>query len=210
MNNPASTMAVQPELISGETIYWSGQPNPHVIFHKEDVFLIPFSLLWGGFAIFWEAGVTGFWGTGTRHAPFFFMLWGVPFVVIGQYLIWGRFIYDAWLKRRTHYAVTNRRVIVLQDGRNRKLVSAYLDSLRAVAKQGPGSGPGTLQFAPATSFFSNFSRTGSASSGRRNTFAGWTTMSLGDFPIFRDIDDLDSVYRLVSDLREKARQPTTS
>ena len=204
--NPASTMAIQPELLSGETISWSGQPNPRVIFHKEDAFLIPFSLLWGGFAIFWEAGVTGFWGTGAHQAPSFFMLWGVPFVLIGQYLIWGRFFYDAWLKRRTHYAVTNRRVIVLQQGR-RKLVSAYLDSLPVVAKEGPDSGPGTLQFTPATSFFSNFS--GAASSpGRRNSFAGWNTMSLGDFPIFRDIDDLDSVYRQVSDLREKSRHPS--
>jgi hypothetical protein len=32
-------------------------------------------------------------------------------------------------------------------------------------------------------------------------------MSIGDMPLFRDIDDLDYVYRLVSDLREKARSP---
>jgi hypothetical protein len=210
--NPASTMAIQPELLPGETIYWSGQPNPRVIFHKEDVFLIPFSLLFGGFAIFWEAIATGLWDSGTHHAPLFFMLWGVPFVVLGQYFIWGRFTYDAWLKRRTHYAVTNRRVIVLQDGRSRKLVSAYLDSLPAIAKQGPDSGPGTLQFAPAASFWANVSGTSSWSPSvrSRNHFAAWNTMSLGDSPIFRDIDDLDSVYRLVSDLREKSRHPSSA
>src|SRR5882724_3757770 len=159
MMNPASIMAIQPELLAGESIFWADQPNPHVIFHREDVFLIPLSLLWGGFAIFWEAGVTGFWSTGARHAPFFFMLWGVPFVVIGQYLIWGRFFYDAWLKRRTHYAVTNRRVIVLQQCSKRKLVSAYLDAVPAVAKEGRDSGPGTLQFAPAASLWANLAGT---------------------------------------------------
>jgi len=208
--NPASTMAIQPELFSGETIYWSGQPNPRVIFHKEDVFLIPFSLLWGGFAIFWEAGATGFWGTGARHAPFFFMLWGVPFVVLGQYLIWGRFFYDAWLKRRTHYAVTNRRVIVLQNGYRKKVVSAYLDSLPAVSKDGPDGSPGTLSFMPVAGMFSSFFGGSSADTPRRGSrsFQAWNAMSIGAFPIFRDIDDLDSVYRLVSDLREKSRHPS--
>jgi hypothetical protein len=41
------------------------------------------------------------------------VLWGVPFVVIGQYMIWGRFLYDAWLKPRTYYGITNRRVLIL-------------------------------------------------------------------------------------------------
>src|SRR6267154_5798658 len=66
-SNPDSLAAIQPELTSGESILWAGQPNTRVIFHKEDLFLIPFSLLWGGFAIFWEGaggGVLGFfWHT---------------------------------------------------------------------------------------------------------------------------------------------------
>jgi len=204
-------MAIQPELTSGEIIYWSGQPNPAVIFHKEDALLIPFSLLWGGFAIFWEAGVTGFWGASDHHAPSFFMLWGIPFIVIGQYLIWGRFIYDAWLKRRTHYAVTNRRVIVLQCAFSRKLVSAYLDSLPMVTKDGVDGSPGTLQFTPVVSALGSFfSGASTQSSRRRNSFTGWSSISVGETPIFRDIDDLDSVYRLVSDLREKARHAPPS
>ncbi len=34
-------------------------PNPNKIFHSADWFMIPFSLLWGGFAVFWEARVLG-------------------------------------------------------------------------------------------------------------------------------------------------------
>jgi len=187
-------MIVQPELVPGETIAWSGQPNPRVIFHKEDLSLIPFSLLWGGFAIFWEAGVSGFWGNGTRGGGWIFgVIWGVPFVLIGQYLIWGRFFYDAWLKRRTYYAVTNRRVLVIQNAWGRKMVGASLESLPALTKEGRDSGPGTLRFASNVPL-----------SARRG-WGPWNSMRVGDAPIFRDIDDLDHVYRLVSDLRERSR-----
>src|SRR2546425_847012 len=125
--SPDSVAAIQPELISGEGILWAGRPNTSTVFHKEDLFLIPFSLLWGGFAIFWEAGVSGYWGNSTRSGPWVFgMFWGIPFVLIGQYLIWGRFFYAAWKRKRTYYAVTNRRVIVVQNGWKRQMASAYL------------------------------------------------------------------------------------
>jgi hypothetical protein len=139
----ASFEAIQPELTSGESILWAAQPNTSRIFHREDLYLIPFSLLWGGFAIFWEAGVTGFWSSSRTHpAPTFFMLWGIPFVVIGQYMIWGRFIVAAWKKRRTFYALTNRRAVVVQDGWSRKTASAYLDTLPTLIKEGGSNGIG--------------------------------------------------------------------
>jgi hypothetical protein len=47
----ASFEAIQPELTSGESILWAAQPNTSGIFHREDLYLIPFSLLWGGFAL---------------------------------------------------------------------------------------------------------------------------------------------------------------
>jgi len=92
--NSSSLTAVQPELTSGETVLWAGQPDTHVIFHREDLIMVPFSLLWGGFAVFWEAGASGYWGTGAHPSAqwTFGMLWGIPFVLIGQYIIWGRFL----------------------------------------------------------------------------------------------------------------------
>jgi hypothetical protein len=194
--NPDSMTAIQPELTIGESVVWAGQPNGTVFFHKEDAFLIPFSLLWGGFAIFWELGAAGFWGANSRSGnPWLFgILWGIPFVLIGQYIIWGRFFYTAWKKKRTHYAITNRRVIVVQNGWNRQMASAYLDSLPTLIKEGRSSGTGTLRFSQAESMWS----------GRRG-WGAWDGMTVGNVPTFVDIDDLDYVYRLISDLREKAR-----
>jgi hypothetical protein len=199
--NQDSMPMLRPELISGESIVWAGQPDISVIFHKEDVFLVPFSLLWGGFAIFWESGVLGFWGAGDRSGgPWSFgIVWGIPFVLIGQYLIWGRFLYAAWLKKRTYYAVTNRRVIVVQNGWNRQVASSYIDTLPALIKEGGSRGVGILRFSQTPAMFS----------GNRG-WGSWDGMSVGSVPTFMDIEDVDSVYRLVSDLREKARTTRTS
>jgi hypothetical protein len=45
--NPEAVAATQPELLSGESFVWAGQPDPRVIFHKEDAYLIRFSLVRG-------------------------------------------------------------------------------------------------------------------------------------------------------------------
>lgn len=189
-----SIAAVQPELTSGESIVWAGQPKPGIIFHKEDGFLVPFSLFWGGFAIFWEAGVLGLWGFGGKVWSFG-AVWGIPFVLIGQYLIWGRFFYMAWLKRRTHYAVTNRRVIVVQNGWTRQMASAYIEGLPTIIKQGSSNGIGTLSFAQPQPMWSN-----------NRSWGVWNGLSVGAVPTFVDIQEVDDVYRLVADLREKSRQ----
>lgn len=190
-----SISRIQPELLSGESILWAGQPDASVAFHKEDLFLIPFSLLWGGFAIFWESGVLGFWGKAAQSVRWTFgMIWGIPFVLVGQYLIWGRFFYAAWKKRRTFYAVTNRRVIVFQNGWKRQMASSYLDTLSTLIKEGASAGRGTLRFTQQDSMWS----------GRRG-WGVWDGMAVGDVPTFLDIEDVDSVYRLVSDLRDKSR-----
>ncbi|MGC1372206.1 MAG: hypothetical protein WA824_08715 [Candidatus Sulfotelmatobacter sp.] len=144
---------------------------------------------------FWEAAAVGILGTRAHAKPvsYFALLWGVPFVLIGQYLIWGRFLYAAWKKKRTHYAVTDRRVIVVQQARGRQMSSAYIDTLPALIKEAGWNGSGTLRFAPAMP------------QGSRN--AVWDGMAVGAVPTFVDIEDLDNVYRLVSDLREKKASP---
>jgi len=75
-------------------------PNRGVIFHSDDWTMVPFSLLWGGFAIFWETGALGYWGKGPRGGvpPLFHGDLGNPVYRYRQYMIWGRFLYDAWLR----------------------------------------------------------------------------------------------------------------
>jgi len=192
--DPDSLRAIQPELTPNETLLWAARPSPRIVLHKEDIFLIPMSILWGGFAIFWEALVAGSWGPlRTTHQPWILgVLWGIPFVLLGQYLIWGRFLYAVWKKKRTHYAVTTRRVLVVQDGFQRRVVSAYIDTLPTVTKEGGSGLTGTLRFVPSGSPW--FAMSG---------WGVWNPIAIGANPAFIDIEDADSVYRLVSGLREK-------
>lgn len=75
-------------------------------FTAADVFLVPFSIMWGGFAIFWEASVL------TSGAPIFFVAWGIPFVGVGIYFIFGRFIYKRSRQRQTAYGLSSERAMV--------------------------------------------------------------------------------------------------
>ena len=191
--DPEASFKIQSELASVENLLWAGRPNPNVIFHSDDWYTIPFSLLWGGFAIFWESGVLGFWGHNTKPAPFFFALWGIPFVLIGQYMIWGRFVYEGWVKRRTYYGITNRRVVVVQEGSKRKTCSMYLDAIPSVERD--GGSVGTLWFGAKYL----------VSTGRGQRNRNLSRFRVGNVPVFADIDDADYVYRLILDLSEKAR-----
>jgi hypothetical protein len=149
-NLQVTATELQSEMSSGEYLLWSGQPQQKVIFHSQDWFAVPFSLLWGGFAIFWEWGATGHWGNSanTKASPGFFILWGIPFVVMGQYLIWGRFLFTAWKKTRTHYGVTNKRILVLNTGSSRRLTDAYFPNIDSVSLTLRADGIGTLEFSP--------------------------------------------------------------
>lgn len=199
--DPEAAIKLQPELLSGESILWAARPNPRVMFHSDDWYLIPFSLFWVAFTAFWEAGVLGYWGDSARDGPSLFMgLWGIPFVLIGQYLLWGRFVHDAWLKRRTYYGVTSRRVVVVQDGWSYKRCFSYIDVLPTIQKE--GSETGTLWFGPKYPVLG----------GRNQMTRNMSRFSVGDVPTFADVDDPDSVYQLVLGLREQMtrRDPTFS
>jgi hypothetical protein len=189
---------IQPELLAGESLLWSGQPLRKIIFHQRDLFAIPFSLLWGGFAIFWEWGATGhISGSRNPHpAPSFFGLWGIPFVLMGQYLIWGRFFYTAWRKGRTYYAVTNKRVIVIGTGFSRKLIDGYLRNLASASLTLRSDGIGTIEFAPASVALSNW-RFGQRS---RNNQIDIDLATLAFF----DIPDARGVYQIIQSQREQA------
>jgi uncharacterized membrane protein len=183
---------VEQHLSSAERIEWVGRPDPAKHFTRGDVFLVPFSIMWGGFSIFWEASaISG--GAGP-----FFALWGIPFVVIGLYFIFGRFIYKARRKRRTIYAVTNRRVMTIVKGRHDESVEAtYLRSIPNISTSAVSNGDGSVEFGLSSPM------TGSYGNSGMEFFARGQMASSG--VSFYDIEDPRGVADLVERLRDADR-----
>jgi hypothetical protein len=182
----------QPDLFSDEKVAWAGQPDARFRFSSGDVFLVPFSLLWGGFALFWEAGVLGVLG-GNGPAPTLFALWGIPFVLVGQYIIWGRFVYKAYRNRRTFYALTNQRALILTILRSRRVQTVFLNQLPTIGKTVRRDGSGTVEFGSSP----NWTAAASANSGM-DFFGGRYGPAA---PAFYDIPDVERVYQLVMRLK---------
>ena len=101
---------LQRDLGARETLLWVGRPPSRILFEKSDWFTVPFSVFWAGFSFFWEATVL------RGGAPLVMALFGLPFVAIGTYITVGRFLYDAWKRKRTVYGITNDRILIAEQG----------------------------------------------------------------------------------------------
>lgn len=145
-----TSIEIQKHLEPQEAVLWAGQPRQGIMIRGSDIFLIPFSLLWGGFAIFWEYTAL------TKGAPPFFGLFGIPFVVIGIYFIAGRFYVEAKQRAKTFYAVTSERVLIISGLAQRKVKSLALRTLSDVSMTESKDGTGSISFGQSFPFASLF------------------------------------------------------
>ncbi len=179
---------IREDLLSDEHMIWAGQPDNSKIFSKGDLFLIPFSIMWGGFAIFWEAmAIIG-------KAPIFFMLWGIPFVLIGLYMMFGRFFYKSYIRRNTYYYITNKRIIILKDVKKRSIEAEYINTLPCINKDVDEHGKGTVTFGHITSSIGMYADSGMELFNRQNRYGAIA-------PAFYDIEQAHYVYRIVNEIR---------
>ena len=143
--------------------------------------------MWGGFAIFWNAMVwLGPFGSSSGDSPdWFFKLWGLPFLVVGLYLIAGRFFHDAWLRKTVYYAVTDKRILVL---RGPKITSIDIHRLPRLELSEHKDDTGTVAF----------EATSAMPFGGMNGFSWWVPALSSSTQFFR-IHDARKVYILIRD-----------
>lgn len=185
MIDTTSSGIITKELGANEKLLWTGRPKQGIILRGSDALLIPFSLLWCGFAIFWESSVIN------TNAPFFFRLWGIPFVLIGLYIVAGRFFVDANQRSKTYYGLTDDRVIIVSGLFQKKIKTLNLQTISDISLTEGKDRKGTITFGPTPQFYAAFGGT------------SWPGMGQQAVPSFDSIENARSVYDLINNAKRK-------
>ena len=101
----------RPYILSDERILWQGRPEKGNIITRKDAVLIPFGAFWLAFSLFWEIMAI------KSSGSFIFALFGIPFVAVGAYLLFGRLLHAAYLRDKTFYIITNKKIIIKSGSR---------------------------------------------------------------------------------------------
>lgn len=169
-------------LKADERLLWQGQPKQGIHLRKQDAFLIPFSLLWCGFAVFWTVSVL------FMDAPIFMKVIGCVFVGAGCYLVFGRFLHDSYRRRHTWYTLTDKRAIITLTTPKRKEQILDLASASNVSVERGSDGAGSVLFGPRLAMpFSAFS---------------WTQTNPST-PSFDLVADAETIFGLVIEARDR-------
>ena len=142
MTNYEIENELRSNLSTGEKLIWTGKPKTGIMFRSTDAFHIPFSLLWCGFAIFWESNAI------KTDGDYFFMLWGIPFVLVGLYITIGRFFIDAKKRANTIYGITPDRIIIKSGIFSSEITSLNIKTLTDITINQKSDNSGTLTLGP--------------------------------------------------------------
>ncbi len=178
--------SVERELNSGERLLWKGRPRGGIRFRSQDLFLIPFSLVWAGFVFF--AVFAAFHQPSRNGVATSALIPLIPFVLIGLYILVGRFFVDAMMRARTEYALTDRRAIIVSGLSSRNIKSIDLRSTSEISLSERPDKSGTITFG-ATPFGGWMQRN------------PWSFGSSAGVPAFEMIDEVRSVYRIIDQIR---------
>jgi hypothetical protein len=175
---------IRDELNPGERIIWSGQPQQGFLLRPSDALRIPFSLLWSSLVTFM------FFDAVSGSTPDFFSLFFFLFFLVGLYVMFGRFFIDLAQRKKTFYALTNERIIILSGLLNQNVKSINFKKLPEINLSVKRNGRGTIIF--GTSHPWDWFYAGS----------GWPTRgSYNLSPRFEMIEDVKIVYQQIKRLQ---------
>ena len=173
---PSTQTLFQNEMLKDEKILWSGRPKQGFFLTGGDILVSLFGLIFLGVGSLMEYSAI-------QSFDIFLMIFSLPFLLFGLYMVLGSIIYKNYQKKRTYYAVTNQRVLVLINSFSKKVESKLISQIPVLNKTVKKNGSGTIQF----------DNTGYMGTGRNS----YRIEALS----FDNIMDVDTVYRMISDLR---------
>lgn len=86
-----------------DVVLWKGKPEKGITASSHDLMTIPFGIFFTLFAIFWTAmAASGF---------AIMAVFGIPFILVGLYMLGGKYIINERMKDKTAYVITNKAII---------------------------------------------------------------------------------------------------
>ena len=124
------------QMAPDEHILWTGKPEKGNIFTGQNIGTFLFGIPFTAFAVFWTVSVV-------RNAPGPFFLFGIPFLAIGLYMLFGNFIYTAYMRKRTAYVITNKRIYRRMGQKTDNLSASAMPMYETIIHR---NGNGTIRF----------------------------------------------------------------
>jgi len=188
------------DLQKDEEIRWAGQPTTKIYLTGIDVFLTLFAIGWlamtipgfnSAYILFQETGVI------------FPMIFMIPFLAVGLYLLFFRFIQLKNRKKKTYYIITNKRIISIIKKKNNKIFQAeFIKNIPSINKKIRKNGVGTIIFGNTPYFMASMYGNTAMNYGQMNNQYGYYGSI---YPVFLDIHDAEQVYNIVNDIWKKTQ-----
>jgi len=188
-------------LRGGEEIVWSGQPVSGKLPTRQTLPVAFFGLFFIGFSVFWMIMAAG-------HAGGFFAAFGVPFVLIGAYLTFGRFLKTTRFQENTYYALTSERLMICSTENGETLNEMSLTKIPYIQINKNPDNTGTLIFQDPNR--NNYGGYHSNSFGSHHYASNSQLLSVSMFQkmnfAFINIKEVQDVYDKINELKNKASQ----
>lgn len=184
-----SNQIVTRQLMSGETLLWSGRPRQGLIYGPMDLLAIPAAVAGIGIAWVFIQSVTGI-GTWLTYLIFGAFCLQIAFYAFGRHII------DLFYRRHACYGVTNQRAIIISGIFNRRTTTVNFKYLSDFSFGENNDGSGTILFGP------------------KPPTSTWRTQRLElffnkrDYEEFRLIPDVRKVYEIISRAQRELQNGT--
>ena len=170
---------IKPYLDHDEAVLWTGRPTGKAPTPNAP-FIIIFMIFWIGFAVFWTASAAAMGG--------FFAIFGIFFIAFGVFAFYNALFGQKNALKNAVYAVTDRRAIILTNGRNGMNCTEYIfANLPHISLESVQGTVGTIRFVQNTPQYDHYHRR------YHDHSAKWHTQTA-----FIMIEDVQSVYHLIT------------
>ncbi len=130
-----------PFLLHREKILWVGQSRQGLRLNKTDFILLPMNIFWGGGFIVANVLV---WFSPKAEPLLWLQL--LPGSIIGAYVIFGRFLLDAYIRKNLFYALTDKRVLIFHDYLRHRLIACKLSDIAGIRLNSKKNDHGNIVF----------------------------------------------------------------